>query len=110
LCDIAALALFGVTGTSEALSHGFGTVPAIMLGLASAVGGGVLSSVLANDVQALFRWIRDMYILPALTGALAVTLLNLTGMLNALTAMAAAVSAIGLRLISVYFGWQTPGT
>jgi uncharacterized membrane protein YeiH len=107
-CDLAALALFSVTGTVKALAHGFGTLPAITLGLSSAVGGGVLSSVLAGEVPALFPWSRDLYILPALTGAAAVTLLDLTGLLNPVTAMAAAVCAIGLRLVSLYFGWHTP--
>jgi uncharacterized membrane protein YeiH len=107
-CDMAALALFSVTGTVKALTHGFATFPAITLGLASAVGGGALSSVLASEVPALFQWSRDLYILPALTGSGMVALIHLTGALNGITAMAAAVSAIGLRLISLYFGWHTP--
>ncbi|MCO5968394.1 trimeric intracellular cation channel family protein [Actinoallomurus soli] len=107
-CDMAALALFGVTGTVKSLSHGFGTVPAVTLGLASAVGGGVLSSVLAIEVPALFQWTRDLYLLPALTGAVLVALFRFAGILNGGTAMAAAVCAIGLRLISMYFGWHTP--
>lgn len=107
-CDMAALALFGVTGTVKAFAHGFSTFPAITLGLASAVGGGVLCSVLAVEVPALFRWSRDLYILPALTGAGTVALIHLTGTLNGITAMASAAFAIGLRLISLNFGWHTP--
>jgi uncharacterized membrane protein YeiH len=107
-CDLAALALFSVTGTVKALAYGFGSIPAMTLGLASAVGGGVLSSVLAVEVPALFQWSRDLYILPALTGSGMVVFLHLTGTLNGITTMAAALSAIGLRLISMYYGWHTP--
>ncbi|GHE48073.1 hypothetical protein GCM10017673_57290 [Streptosporangium violaceochromogenes] len=106
--DTAALALFSVTGTSKALSHGFGLAAVITLGVASAVGGGVLSSVLAVEVPALLRWDRDLYILPALVGAGTVTLLNAVGVLNGATASGTAVSAFGLRLLAVRYHWHTP--
>jgi hypothetical protein len=66
------------------------------LGVASAVGGGVLSSVLAIEVPALLRWDQDLYILPALVGAGTVALLNAAGILNGVTAAGAAALALGL--------------
>jgi uncharacterized membrane protein YeiH len=106
--DTAALALFGITGTIKALSYGFGLPAAMALGVAGAVGGGVLSSVLAIEVPALFRWEQDLYILPALAGAGAAALLNAAGMLNGVTAAGAAALAFGLRLLALRYRWHTP--
>jgi uncharacterized membrane protein YeiH len=106
--DTAALALFSITGTIKALSHGFGLVAAMTLGVASAVGGGVLSSVLAIEVPALLRWDQDLYILPALTGAGTAALLNAGGVLNGVTASGAAVLAFTLRLLALRYHWHAP--
>jgi uncharacterized membrane protein YeiH len=106
--DTAALAIFSITGTIKALSHGFGLVAAMTLGVASAVGGGVLSSVLAIEVPALLRWERDLYILPALAGAGAAALLNAAGVLNGATASGTAVAAFTLRLLAIRRHWHTP--
>ncbi|WP_233510071.1 trimeric intracellular cation channel family protein [Actinomadura craniellae] len=108
LLDVAALGLFSVTGTIKALTHGFGLTAAIPLGMAGAVGGGVLSSVLAAEVPALLRWSRDLYILPALVGASLVAVLDALGALNAFTAVVTAMFAIGLRLLGLHYGWHTP--
>lgn len=67
--DAGALGLFSVTGTIKALTHGFNVPAAVTLGAASAVGGGVLASVLAMEVPSLLRWDSDLYALPAVAGA-----------------------------------------
>ncbi|MFC9464180.1 TRIC cation channel family protein [Streptomyces coelicoflavus] len=79
LGNAAALGLFSVTGTVKALSHGFDVPAAVTLGAASAVGGGVLSSLLALEVPPLLRWNTDLYAVPALAGGVVVTLLRAAG-------------------------------
>ena len=50
-------------------SYGLGLTASAALGLATAVGGGVLRDVLANEVPSLLRWDRDLYAVPAIVGA-----------------------------------------
>ncbi|MFD8428465.1 trimeric intracellular cation channel family protein [Streptomyces coelicoflavus] len=108
LGDAAALGLFSVTGTIKALSHGFNVPAAVTLGAASAVGGGVLSSLLALEVPPLLRWNTDLYAVPALAGGVVVTLLRAAGLLNAPTACAAALLGFGLRILAQRRRWRTP--
>nr|WP_030382021.1 MULTISPECIES: trimeric intracellular cation channel family protein [unclassified Streptomyces] len=106
--DAGALGLFSVTGTIKALVHGFNLPAAVTLGAASAVGGGVLASVLAMEVPSLLRWDRDLYALPALVGAGSTAVLHLAGLLDVGTAVGASVFAISLRLLALRYGWRSP--
>ncbi|GHE62032.1 trimeric intracellular cation channel family protein [Streptomyces griseoaurantiacus] len=106
--DAGALGLFSVTGTIKALTHGFNVPAAVTLGAASAVGGGVLASVLAMEVPSLLRWDSDLYALPAVAGAGSTAVLHLAGTLNVGTAVGASVFAISLRLLALRYGWRTP--
>ncbi|MDQ0808988.1 putative membrane protein YeiH [Streptomyces sp. B3I7] len=106
--DAGALGLFSVTGTIKALTHGFNVPAAVTLGAASAVGGGVLASVLAMEVPSLLRWDNDLYALPAVAGAGSTAVLHLTGVLHVGTAVGASVFAITLRLLALRYGWRTP--
>jgi uncharacterized membrane protein YeiH len=106
--DAGALGLFSVTGTIKALAHGLNVPAAVTLGCASAVGGGVLASLLALEVPSLLRWDRDLYALPALVGAGSVAVLHLSGLLNVASALGAAVFAFLLRLLALRYRWRTP--
>jgi uncharacterized membrane protein YeiH len=106
--DAAALGLFSVTGTVKALAHGFNIPAAVTLGCASAVGGGVLASLLALEQPALLRWNHDVYALPALAGATSTALLHHTGLLNVGTAIGTSLFAFGLRLLALRYSRRTP--
>ncbi|BCL25495.1 trimeric intracellular cation channel family protein [Streptomyces aurantiacus] len=108
ISDAAALGLFSVTGTIKALAHGFNIPAAVTLGSASAVGGGVLASLLALEQPALLRWNRDLYALPALVGATSAALLHYTGLLDVGTSVGAALFAFGLRVLALRYSWRTP--
>jgi uncharacterized membrane protein YeiH len=106
--DAAGLGLFCVTGTTKAYEYGLGLTFAVVLGLATAVGGGVLRDVLANEVPSLLRWDRDLYAVPALVGATLVALCIQFDILNAATSGLAAVTAFVLRLCAMRFHWRAP--
>ncbi len=67
--DAAGLGLFCVSGTTKAYAYGLNLTASATMGLATAVGGGVLRDVLANEVPSLLRWDRDLYAVPAIVGA-----------------------------------------
>ncbi|MFD4033564.1 trimeric intracellular cation channel family protein [Streptomyces sp. NPDC058637] len=106
--DAAGLGLFCVAGTVKAYDYGLGLTASAALGLATAVGGGVLRDVLANEVPSLLRWDRDLYAVPAIVGAVMVVLCIRFDVLNAYTSGAAAITAFTLRLLAMRFHWRAP--
>ncbi|WP_432584765.1 trimeric intracellular cation channel family protein [Streptomyces sp. HD1123-B1] len=106
--DAAALGLFSVTGTMKGLAHGFGPLPSVALGVATAVGGGTFSSVLAREIPPVLRWDQDLYALPAVTGAGGVGALHGMRMLTVPTAVWVGIAAFVIRLLALHFHWRAP--
>lgn len=106
--DAAGLGLFCVTGTTKAYTYGLGLTASAALGLATAVGGGVLRDVLANEVPSLLRWDRDLYAVPAMVGATMVVLCIRFDALNPFTAGVAVMTAFMLRLLAIHYHWRAP--
>ncbi|MEJ8642375.1 trimeric intracellular cation channel family protein [Streptomyces sp. MS1.HAVA.3] len=105
--DAAGLGLFCVTGTTKAYEFGLGLTASAALGLATAVGGGVLRDVLVNEVPSLLRD-REMYAVPAMVGASMVALFIRFDMLNAVTTGLAIVTTFVLRLLAMRYHWRAP--
>lgn len=106
--DAAGLGLFGVTGTTKAYEYGLGLTASAALGLATAVGGGVLRDMIANEVPSLVRWDRDLYAVPAMVGACMAALFIQYDMLNVLTSAIAVVTTFAIRLLALRFHWRAP--
>jgi uncharacterized membrane protein YeiH len=106
--DAAGLGLFCVTGTVKAYDYGLGLTASAALGLATAVGGGVLRDVLANEVPSLLRWDRDLYAVPAIVGATMVVLCIRYDALTPFTSGLAVVMAFVLRLFAMRYHWRAP--
>jgi uncharacterized membrane protein YeiH len=106
--DAAGLGLFCVAGTTKAYEHGLNLTASAALGLATAVGGGVLRDVLANEVPSLLRWDRDLYAVPAIVGACMVAVFLHYGVLTAFTTAFAVTTAFVLRLLALRFHWRAP--
>lgn len=106
--DAAGLGLFCVAGTTKAYDHGLSPTSSAVLGLATAVGGGVLRDVLANDVPSLVRWDRDLYAVPAIVGSTMAVLCIHYDVLNPFTTALAAVTAFVLRLLAMRYHWRAP--
>ncbi|MEU3279709.1 trimeric intracellular cation channel family protein [Streptomyces antibioticus] len=106
--DAAGLGLFCVTGTTKAYDYGLGLTASAALGLATAVGGGVLRDVLANEVPSLLRWDRDLYAVPAIVGAAMVALCIRHDALTPLASGFAAAVAFVLRLLAMRYHWRAP--
>ncbi|MFF4788729.1 MULTISPECIES: trimeric intracellular cation channel family protein [unclassified Streptomyces] len=106
--DAAGLGLFCVAGTTKAYAYGLNLTASATLGMATAVGGGVLRDVLANDVPSLLRWDRDLYAVPAIVGATMVVLCIHYDALNPFTSGLAVVTAFVLRLLAMRFHWRAP--
>jgi uncharacterized membrane protein YeiH len=107
LFDAGGLALFCMTGTVKALAVGMNPVAAVLLGVMTAVGGGLLRDVTANEVPELFNP-RDIYALPAFAGAVLTSILWVAGAFNVLTAVAVAAVVFTFRVVAWRRSWQAP--
>jgi uncharacterized membrane protein YeiH len=65
--DALGLSLFSVAGTQKSLMLGFNYQVAILLGVLSAIGGGVLRDVLLGKIPTVFR--KEIYASAALLGS-----------------------------------------
>ncbi len=93
-----------MTGTLKALSLGMNPCSAVLLGVTTAVGGGLLRDVTANEVPQLFNN-GDLYAVPAFTGAALTTLLWLGGLFNGLTAFGVAALVFAFRVVAWRRAW-----
>jgi uncharacterized membrane protein YeiH len=93
--DAAGLALFCVIGALKASNSGLDVVPAALLGMITAVGGGIARDVLANRVPVVLE--GGWYATPALVGASWAALAHAQGWPTA---------AVLLPGIAVCFTWR----
>lgn len=107
LFDAGGLALFCMTGAVKALDAGLNPVAAALLGVTTAVGGGLLRDVVANEVPALFNP-RDIYAIPAFIGSALAIAASLAGWFNALVGVLIAVVVFALRVAALHFAWHAP--
>jgi uncharacterized membrane protein YeiH len=108
LFDAAGLGLFAVVGAAKAYDQGLAPLPSILLGVMTAVGGGVIRDVLAREVPTVFRADSALYAIPATLGAAATVVAAANGVLGAATAPAIAVAVAVLRLVALRRDWRAP--
>lgn len=106
LLDAAGLGLFAVSGCRKALAYGLDPVPAMLLGVVTAIGGGVLRDVLVAEVPRVLR--EEVYALAALVAAGMVVAGDALALPGFWTALGAALTGFALRVIAVRKGWQAP--
>jgi uncharacterized membrane protein YeiH len=108
LFDAAGLGLFCVTGTLKALDHGLGSVQSAVLGVTTAVGGGLLRDVIARQTPALVKVDTDLYSIPAMVGAAAVTVAYRMDLPMPVAAPVAAVFVFAFRVVAMVRHWTAP--
>ena len=104
--DAAGLGLFCVTGALKALAFGLGPVPAALMGMLTAIGGGVARDLLAGRVPVVLR--SEIYATPALVGASLAVAVNTAGFQTWTAALPAAAVCFGWRLLAMRKGWNAP--
>ncbi|MFC4909290.1 trimeric intracellular cation channel family protein [Actinomadura gamaensis] len=105
--DAAGLGLFCVTGAIKALDYRLSPLHAVLLGVITAVGGGILRDMLSGQIPGVLHD-RQLYALPALVGAMVATLLWHSGLHGVVVSAGSALLAFGLRVAAVRWGWRTP--
>lgn len=104
--DAAGLSLFAVSGTSKALAAGLDPVAAVLLGVVTGVGGGMLRDVLTSEVPVVLR--GEVYASAALAGAVVVVIARLLHIPAPAGAVAGALLCFALRYLAIRRGWRLP--
>jgi uncharacterized membrane protein YeiH len=104
--DAAGLGLFAVAGAEKALNFHLGPVPAVLLGMLTGIGGGLVRDVLSAEIPAIFR--GDIYAVAALTGAAVVVVGRMLTLPSTAVTIAGAVICFTLRFVSLQRSWQLP--
>lgn len=106
LPDAIGLALFTVIGTSVALSLQVHWFIAALMGVITAVFGGVIRDILCNEVPLIFR--TDIYATASLIGALLFIALDALGMGHNPALVAAMIATILIRLAAIRWHIHLP--
>lgn len=104
--DAVGLTLFAVTGATKALSFGLDPISAILLGMLSGIGGGIVRDMLVAQIPVVLR--ADLYAVAALAGASVVVLGHVLALPSLPVMAVAAVLCFGLRFMAIRYGWKLP--
>ena len=106
ISDAIGLSLFAVLGAGKALAYGLGPTGAVMLGILSGVGGGIVRDLLVATIPGVLQ--RELYAVAALAGALVVVTGHLLSLPGPPTAVAGAAACFVLRWLAIRRGWRLP--
>lgn len=105
--DTLGLGLFTATGTQLGLQHGMPPLIAVLMGVITAVMGGVLRDIVCNEIPSAFRDHRP-YALCAFAGGWALVGARSLGADEAQALAAAAGLTIALRSAALWTRWRVP--
>lgn len=105
--DALTIGLFGAIGATKALALGLPEVPALFVGVVSAVGGSILRDVLLNLPIALMH-VGSLYAVAAGAGAAVLIVLVDLHVPIPVAAIACVAVTLVIRLLAVRFGWSLP--
>ncbi len=106
LADAVGLGIFAVAGAEKTLLMGLPSIVAVMMGVLTAVGGGLIRDILCRDEPVIFQ--PEVYATAALIGAAVfVSLYRYVPNLH-IAATACVLSVILIRLGTMLWGWRIP--
>ncbi len=105
--DALGLGLFAAGGTQMAIAAQMPMLPAAMMGVITAVFGGVLRDIVCNEIPSAFRDHRP-YAICAFIGAWVVLGLHRTPLDTDMAMVIGAAVATALRLLALRLGWTLP--
>jgi uncharacterized membrane protein YeiH len=99
LFDTVGIAMFTIVGTEKALSLGVHPVIAAIMGMFSAIMGGVIRDVLTNEIPIIFK--KEIYATACLTGAVTYLTLDNAGLERNSNFLLSASIIIIIRIVAV---------
>ena len=108
MLDAGALALFSVVGTIKGLEYGTTLTAAVIVGVMTGVGGGVLRDLLSGEVPVVLHH-RQLYAIPALLGSTVTAILWWQGVITTATSVVVVIAVFVLRVSALRFQLKAPG-
>ncbi|GAA1989457.1 trimeric intracellular cation channel family protein [Microbacterium pumilum] len=105
--DALVIGLFGAFGTSKALVLGLPLIPAVFVGVCSAVGGGILRDVIMGLPVAIMH-VGSLYAVAAGVGCLVVATMDAFGADLVVAASVGVAVTTAIRLLAVMFDISLP--
>lgn len=99
LFDTFGIAMFTIVGTEKAISFGVHPMIAAIMGMFSAVMGGVIRDVLTNEIPIIFK--KEIYATACLAGAICYLLFDYFGLERNINFLLSAAVIITIRIIAV---------
>src|SRR6218665_134029 len=106
LFDTVGIAMFTIVGTEKALSLGVHPVIAAIMGMFSAVMGGVIRDVLTNEIPIIFK--KEIYATACLMGAIRYLTLEYVGLERNINFLISALLIMSIRLVAVKLNLSLP--
>ena len=104
--DSIGIAIYTIIGMEKALVLDVAPLAAVVMGLFTAVMGGVIRDTLINEIPQIFR--KEIYATACIAGALVYLSLKYTILPDIWSAVISIVTIIGIRLAAVKFRWSLP--
>ena len=106
LFDSLGISLFAIVGTEKALSVGVSPEVAAIMGMFSAVMGGVIRDTLVNETPVIFR--KEIYASACLAGAVFYLIMSAIGMDRDLNVIISVSIIVIIRLVAVKYHLSLP--
>ena len=104
--DAIGLSLFAALGTKICLQHNTGPLVAVMLGVTTAVTGGMIRDVICNEIPLILS--REIYATAAFAASLAYVLADKLALGNNLALTIAVVTGFAVRGLAIVYNWSLP--
>uniref|UniRef100_UPI0040490D80 trimeric intracellular cation channel family protein n=1 Tax=Daejeonella sp. TaxID=2805397 RepID=UPI0040490D80 len=106
LFDTLGIALYTVVGVQKSLEFGVSPLAAIIMGMFTAVMGGVIRDTLINEIPLIFR--KEIYATACLSGAAVFVVLKLFGVDDNMNSFISVFIIILVRTIAVKYRLTLP--
>ena len=104
--DAIGMGFFATSGAAFAVDHGASWFAAVLIGMTTAIGGGIVRDVLVREIPLLMGQ-DDLYAVPAMIGAITYAAIHHLGS-QWLGLVVGTVLATVLRLAGLAFHWRLP--
>lgn len=106
LFDALGLSVFAITGARKAIVFGHNYEVAVLLGIVTAVGGGVIRDILLNRIPVILT--KEIYASAAMIGAMIVVGGDYLHYSKEIVSIAAIACCFGLRFLGLHFHLNLP--
>ncbi|MEM1261085.1 MAG: trimeric intracellular cation channel family protein [Pseudomonadota bacterium] len=104
--DAVGLALFASLGATKAIGLGATPLISVMMGIVSAVFGGIIRDVVCNEIPLILK--QEVYAIAAFGAAVVVVGLNRFGVDTTIAIVAGTALGFAIRAFAIVYGWSLP--